>query len=53
MTDAGKLSGEEEAETFLEENADSLLDSICDSNRIYMKTGLKLGAKLVFQLLGI
>ena len=53
MTDAGEPSGGEEAETFAEKNADGLLDSICDSNRIYMKTGLKLGANLVFQLLGL
>lgn len=53
MTDAGELSGGEEAETFVEENADGLLDSICDSNRVYMKKGMKLGAKLVFQLLGL
>lgn len=43
----------EEAENFVEENADSLLDSICDSNRVYMKIGMKLGAKLVFQLFGL
>lgn len=43
----------EEAVMFTEENADALLDSVCDSNRDYMKTGMKLGAKLVFQLLGL
>lgn len=53
MADTEKLSGGEEAETFVEENADGLLDSICNSNRIYMKKGMKLGAKLVFQLLGL
>lgn len=53
IADAEKLSGGEEAETFVEENADGLLDSICDSNRIYMKKGMKLGAKLVFQLMGL
>lgn len=48
-----KLDTDKDVVGFAEENAEGLLDSVCVSNRIYMKTGLKLGAKLVFQLLGI
>lgn len=50
---AEKLAAREETVAFIEENAERLLDSVCVSNRIYMKTGMKLGAKLVFQLLGL
>lgn len=53
LAGAEKPSAGEEAENFVEENADGLLDSVCDSNRVYMKIGMKLGAKLVFQLLGL
>lgn len=53
MASAEKPFSGEEAVMFTEENADGLLDSVCDSNRVYMKKGMKLGAKLVFQLLGL
>ncbi len=53
VASAEKPFSGEEAVMFTEENADSLLDSVCDSNRVYMKKGMKLGAKLVFQLLGL
>jgi len=47
------LAAREDDEEFVEENVGGLLDSICESNRAYMKKGMKLGAGMVFQLLGL
>lgn len=48
-----KMEREEAAVEFIEENAGELLDAVCDSKRIYMKKGMKIGIKMVFQLLGL
>lgn len=50
-SDAEKMTDGEE-ETFAEENAGELLDSISGANRTYMKMGMKLAAGMIFQLMG-
>ena len=56
LAGAEKLEGGEEA-LLKKEHAeglwDLLLDSVCDANRIYMKKGVQVGAKIVFELLGL
>lgn len=50
--DREKHTGKEEISSLVEDNAESVLDEICRSNRMYFKMGMKLGAWLFFQLLG-
>lgn len=52
QSDAERMAAGGEEETFVEENAVNLLDSICQSNRTYMKMGMKLAAGMIFQLMG-
>lgn len=37
----------------VENHAGKLLDSICESNRIYFETGIKVGAVLLLQLIDL
>ena len=37
----------------IEGYADGLVDSICDANRAHFETGMKVGAVLLMQLLGL
>ena len=39
--------------SFVEDSAGKLMDSACESNRGFMKAGMKLGAGFVFQLMGM
>ena len=43
---------EDKAMTILEEKSGNVIDEVCAANRVYLKIGMKLGASLIFQLLG-
>lgn len=38
---------------WMENEAGTLMDTVCEAHRIYLKMGIKLGAGLVLQLLGM
>ncbi len=42
---------ENEALELIECKAVTVMDAVCEANRVYMKAGMKLGASLIFQLL--
>lgn len=46
-----KVVGGEEA--WMEDEAGVLMDAVCEACRIYFKKGMKLGAGLAFQLMGM
>ena len=46
-----KAAGGEE--TWMEDEAGVLMDAVCEAHRIYLKMGMRLGAGLVLQLLGM
>lgn len=47
----GRAAGGEEA--WMEDEAGVLMDAVCEACRIYFKKGMKLGAGLAFQLMGM
>lgn len=42
---------EDEAITLIEEKAVAVMDEVCETNRVYLKMGMKICAGLFFQLL--
>lgn len=49
----GRPAGREMETEWMENEAGALMDAVCEAHRVYLKMGMKLGAGLVFQLLGM
>lgn len=47
------LADRDAAVRFTEQNAENLLDEICNAEREYLKTGIKAGVRIVCQILGL
>lgn len=51
-TESGSAGRESETE-WMENESGELMDTVCEANRVYLKMGMRLGAELVLQLLGM